>query len=298
MLGSAEEAEDIVQDTYLRWHDRGGGHRRGDAEPVAAPRAWLAKVATNLCLNRLTSARARRERYAGPWLPEPVPTGTGAGPDQGPLDPLDTAERRDSVALALLVLLERLNPAERAVFVLREAFGYTHREVAEVLAVSEAHSRQLHRRARQRLGQVAATRQVGAARPSGETDRTRGRALVARFLAAAERGDLAALEETLAEDVTVWVDGGGRIRAARRPVTGRSRVAHYLVGARRTTDLDLRITISEINGTPAGLALAGSALVAVVVPETAPDGLVRAVRVIASPEKLRFAQKRLPPVTA
>ena len=136
MLGSAEEAEDVVQDTFLRWHQ---------ASTVESPWAWLAKVATNLCVNRLTSARARRESYVGSWLPEPVLTAGGA------LGPLDSAEQREFVSLAFLVLLERLNPVERAVFVLREAFDYSHREVAEVIDSSEANSRQLYTRARRRL---------------------------------------------------------------------------------------------------------------------------------------------------
>ncbi|MFF7654962.1 sigma-70 family RNA polymerase sigma factor [Streptomyces sp. NPDC007983] len=144
MLGSASEAEDVVQETYLRW---------SAAEPsaVRVPAAWLTKVMTNLCINQLTSARAQRELYVGPRLPEPVFTHAVAGqPDR--LGPLESAEQRESVSLALLTLLERLTPAERAVFVLREAFGHSHREIAEAVGVEEAHSRQLHRRARERLG--------------------------------------------------------------------------------------------------------------------------------------------------
>jgi RNA polymerase sigma factor (sigma-70 family) len=139
MLGEAGEAEDVVQDAYLRW----AGAAR--AEIVYAP-AWLAKVVTNLCLNRLTSARARRETYVGPWPPESVLTADGA------LGPLETVEQRDSVSHALLRLMERLTPTERAVFVLREAFAYTHRQIAEFLDVSEANSRQLHGRTRRRAG--------------------------------------------------------------------------------------------------------------------------------------------------
>ncbi|GAA1196788.1 sigma-70 family RNA polymerase sigma factor [Prauserella alba] len=144
MLGSAADAEDVLQDTFVRWH----GAR---PDTIRTPSAWLVKVATNLCLNRLTSARARHEHYPGPWLPEPVLTGDGT------LGPLESAEQREFVSLAFLVLLERLTPAERAVFVLREAFGYRHDEVAEALAVSAANSRQLYRRARR---QVAAAREA------------------------------------------------------------------------------------------------------------------------------------------
>lgn len=139
MLGSAAEAEDVVQDAYLRWH---GAER----QHIRSPGAWLAKVVTNLCLNRLTSARATRERYVGFWLPEPVASGA--------LGPMETAEQRDSVSMAFLILLERLTPAERAVFVLREAFSYGYREIAEVLDLSEANCRQLLLRARRRVGEI------------------------------------------------------------------------------------------------------------------------------------------------
>ncbi|GGS67730.1 sigma-70 family RNA polymerase sigma factor [Streptomyces violaceus] len=143
LLGSAEEAEDAVQDAYLRYS---GADRAG----IEHPAAWLAKVVTNLCLNRLTSARARRERYVGTWLPEPVVTGNGA------LGPLESAEQRDAVSMAMLVLLERLTPTERAVYVLREAFGYGHREIAGVLDLSEANCRQVYRRAVRRVGEPQA----------------------------------------------------------------------------------------------------------------------------------------------
>ncbi|WP_074999210.1 sigma-70 family RNA polymerase sigma factor [Streptomyces qinglanensis] len=184
MLGSASEAEDLVQEAYLRWE-------RTDRDTVTAPGAWLAKVVTNLSLNELASARMRRERYVGQWLPEPVLTtasgtvgavaGTsGAGPRTAPppLGPLETVEQRDSVSFALLVLLERLTPPERAVFVLREAFGYPHRDIAELLETSEANSRQLHRRAKQAIGRGAPAPRTGetctkdATGTAGATDGT------------------------------------------------------------------------------------------------------------------------------
>ena len=140
MLGSAVDAEDVVQDAYLRWQG-------ADQQAIAVPQAWLAKVVTNLCLKLLSSARARRERYAGPWLPEPVLT------EDGTLGPLDEVAQRESVSLALLLLLERLTPAERAVFVLREAFGYSHAETAQLLELSEANCRQLQHRARDRIAE-------------------------------------------------------------------------------------------------------------------------------------------------
>ncbi|MCG5215859.1 RNA polymerase sigma-70 factor [Streptosporangium sp. KLBMP 9127] len=266
MLGSAEEAEDVVQDAFLRWHH---------ASAVESPWAWLAKVATNLCVNRLTSARALRESYVGSWLPEPVLTADNA------LGPLDTAERRDLVSLAFLVLLERLNPVERAVFVLREAFGYSHRQVAEVIDSSEANSRQLYRRARRRLADDpgSAERRV---------DHAYRHDLVAGFLAAAQEGDLPGLEKLLAEDVTVWVDGGGRVGAARRPVSGADKVARYLVGALNTTGQRVQLSIAELNGAPGLLALAGEELIGVLVPEIA-GGLISEIRIIANPDKLRLS---------
>ncbi|MEU4231241.1 RNA polymerase sigma-70 factor [Nonomuraea sp. NPDC026600] len=267
MLGSAEEAEDVIQDTFLRWHH---------ASAVESPWAWLAKVATNLCVNRLTSARALRESYVGTWLPEPVLTADSA------LGPLDSAEQRDSVSLAFLVLLERLNPMERAVFVLREAFDYSHRQVAEVIDSSEANSRQLYRRARLRLADDPGSTER-------RTDRVYRRDLLEGFLAAAQEGDLPRLEKLLAEDVTVWVDGGGRISAARRPVSGADKVARYLVGALNTTGQRVRLLVAELNGTPGLLALAGEELIGALVPEMA-DGLISEIRIIANPDKLRLSR--------
>ncbi|MBA8951154.1 RNA polymerase sigma-70 factor [Actinomadura namibiensis] len=264
MLGSAAEAEDVVQDAYLRWSRSG---------PVEVPAAWLTTVVTHLCLNRLASARNRRERYVGPWLPEPVLTGGGA------LGPLETAEQRESVSMGVLVLLERLTPAERAVLILREAFGHPHREIARVLGVDEAHSRQLHRRARARVGEP---------RRRYEADREHHRRVVERFLAAAGDGDVAALERLLAEDVTVWADGGGG-RAARRPVEGRDRVARYLRGMwSRVEAARARFETAEVNGETAVLVWHGSALTAVLAVEVA-GGRIDAVRFVLNPDKLAYA---------
>lgn len=266
MLGSAEEAEDVVQDAFLRWHQ---------ASAVASPWAWLAKVATNLCVNRLTSARARRESYVGSWLPEPVLTAGGA------LGPLDSAEQREFVSLAFLVLLEKLNPVERAVFVLREAFDYSHREVAEVINSSEANSRQLYTRARRRLTEARG-------RSDRRSDQAHRRDLVESFLAAAQQGDLPGLEKVLAEDVTVWVDGGGRVGAARRPISGVSRVARYLVGSWSIAGERVSVSAAEVNGALGLLARAGEKLVGVLVPETS-EGRISGIRIIANPDKLRLS---------
>jgi RNA polymerase sigma-70 factor (TIGR02957 family) len=269
LLGSAQEAEDVVQDAFLRWHN---------AEPaaIAVPSAWLAKVVTNLCLNRLASARVQRERYVGPWLPEPVLTSDGT------LGPLDTAEQRDSVSLALLVLLERLTPSERAVFVLREAFGYGYREIAQILELSEVNCRQLDRRARRRLAEL---------RPRFRPELRQWHRLVERFLVAAREGDLRGLQQLLAADVSACADGGGKVTAARRPVLGSARVARYLAGALRRFAAGLEIAVAEVNGEPAVLGWSGGELVGVLVLEIV-DGRIGALRTVANPDKLGFAARQ------
>ncbi|MFF9110652.1 RNA polymerase sigma-70 factor [Streptomyces sp. NPDC014776] len=270
MLGSAEEAEDIVQDAYLRLS---GADRAG----IAHLGAWLAKVVTNLCLNRLTSARARRESYVGTWLPEPVVTSDGA------LGPLESAEQRDAVSVAMLVLLERLTPTERAVYVLREAFGYGHREIAEVLDLGEANCRQLHRRALKRLE---------AAESRFEPAPERQRELVASFLAAAREGDLASLEKLLADDVVWWSDGGGKVSAALRPILGREKVLRFLVGATQKYAAGLSFTQEEINGAGAVLLWADGTLIGVTAFEYR-DGLVASARMVMNPDKLDFVRRQL-----
>jgi RNA polymerase sigma-70 factor (ECF subfamily) len=267
LLGSAEDAEDVVQDAYLRWQS-------ADRAAVAVPSAWLAKVVTNLCLNRLASARVQREAYPGPWLPEPVLTGGGA------LGPMEQAAQRELVSFGLLVLMERLTPAERAVFVLRESFGYGHGEIAQLLELSEANCRQLYRRAKAR---------VTDARPRFAARRDRWQNLVDRFLAAARAGDLDALERMLAADVTAWADGG-RVTAARRAVTGRARVARYL-GAIARFGGEVETVVAEVNGEPGVLGLSGGALAGVMVPEVA-GGQITAFRLVVNPGKLRFAGRQ------
>ncbi|MFE0024460.1 RNA polymerase sigma-70 factor [Amycolatopsis sp. NPDC059021] len=271
MLGSAAEAEDIVQDAFLRWHG-------ADRDRIEAPSAWLAKVVTNLCLNRLSSAQVKRESYVGPWLPEPVLTGDGA------LGPLETVEQRDSVSLGVLILLERLTPPERAVFVLREAFGHQHREIAEILEIDEAHSRQLHLRAR---------KHVADARTRFAAESEQQRRIVERFLAATLDGDVAGLEKLLAEDVVSWADGGGTVTAARRPIVGKDRVLRYLLGMSGRPEVALvRTEIAEVNGHPAVLFHVGDVLMAVLAPEVDGDR-VTAVRMVVNPAKLAFVTTQL-----
>ncbi|WP_280922760.1 RNA polymerase sigma-70 factor [Streptomyces sp. MZ04] len=271
MLGSAQEAEDTVQDAYLRW----SGARRDD---IGQPAAWLAKVVTNLCLNRLTSARARREQYVGPWLPEPVITSGGA------LGPLESAEQRDAVSMALLILLERLTPVERAVFVLREAFAYSHREIAGVLDIGEANCRQLYRRA---------TRAVAGEQTRFEAAAERRQKFVESFIAAARDGDLAGLEKVLAADVTWWGDGGGKVTAARRPIVGREKVLRFLVGGMENFGGAMDLSYAEVNGAPAIVATVEGTVVGTATFEFRDDGLVSALRTVVNPDKLGFVAGQL-----
>ncbi|MGW6541870.1 RNA polymerase sigma-70 factor [Streptomyces massasporeus] len=270
LLGSAEEAEDAVQDAYLRYSG-------ADRAEIEHPAAWLAKVVTNLCLNQLTSARARRERYVGTWLPEPVVTSDGT------LGPLESAEQRDAVSMALLVLLERLTPTERAVYVLREAFGYGHREIAGVLDLAEANCRQLYRRA---------VRRVGEPRARFEPASERQEELVTSFITAARDGDLAGLEKLLAADATWWSDGGGKVTAARWPIEGGPGIARFLAGGGPKFARGLDFVPTEVNGAPGLASWAGDTLVGLSVIEVR-DGLVTGVRAVVNPEKLAFARRQL-----
>ncbi|GAA1853559.1 RNA polymerase sigma-70 factor [Asanoa iriomotensis] len=266
LLGEASEAEDVVQDAYLRWER---------AEWAVSPEAWLTKVVTNLCLDRLTSARARREAYVGPWLPEPVATGAGA------LDPLETVQQRESVSLGMLVLLERLTPPERAVFVLREAFGHSHREIADILDVTEPHVRQLYRRSRQH---VAAAHKRFTAPPEQH------RQLLERFLDATLTGDVPALERLLADDVVAWADGGGKAPAVRHPVAGRTAVLRHLLAFTRYAPR-IRMTPDVVNGASALLVHLDGALSGVTVVEFDGDR-ISTIHTIANPDKLAFLAKQ------
>lgn len=221
MLGSATDAQDVLQDAWLRW--------RTTTEPVDNPGAFLATVVTRLCLNSLDSARARRETYVGPWLPEPVDTSA---------DPLLGAERSEALSLAALLLLERLSPAERAVYVLHEAFDYPFRQIAEVLEISESNARQLGSRARKHIDSERRA-EVSPA------DRER---LFGMLVAALRSGDVAALEQGLAEDVMVLSDGGGVVFAARKPVVGRAHVAQFLTGIGRGLGDSVEFVPVAVNG--------------------------------------------------
>ncbi|HEY1277740.1 MAG TPA: RNA polymerase sigma-70 factor [Thermoleophilaceae bacterium] len=267
MLGSVSEAEDVVQEALLRVH---GALDSG--ERIASPRAFVATVTTRLAINELRSARARRERYFGEWLPEPIIT-------EGQDDPARHAETADSLSLAMLVLLESLSPEQRAVLLLHDVFDYGYAEIARIVGKSEPAVRQLGVRARRRVEQ---------GRPRFQTTREQQDELAARFFAAAERGDLAALEALLADDVELTGDGGGKVPAAERPLRGRGRVARAAVTwmgrAGRIRGVSLRPV--EVNGGPGGLFLdPDGRLLGVCALEVA-GGQITSIAGIVNPDKL------------
>jgi RNA polymerase sigma-70 factor (ECF subfamily) len=223
MLGSAAEAEDIVQDVWLRW-------QATDRSVVENPPAFLATTTTRMCINFAQSAQSRRETYVGPWLPEPVDTSS---------DPALGAERGEALELAILMLLEKLSPTERAAYVLREAFDYSYRQIADILQMEEANTRQLVSRTRKHIAD-------GRRTPASAAERQR---LLEAFIGAAQKGDLAALEGLFAEDVVSYSDGGGIVRtAARIPVSGRERVAKFIATFASHFWTGITLTWIEANG--------------------------------------------------
>ena len=265
MLGRLADAEDVVQEAWLRWSG-------ADRSTVREPRGYLVRVTTRLAIDRLRQIKSRGETYVGPWLPEPYVTDFG---DTMP----DTAERAvlaDSVSLAVLVVLESLSPLERAVFVLREAFGYPYAEIAAMLERGEAAVRQLAGRAR---------KHVDERRPRYDVDPAQRRDLTERFLAAAAEGDLAGLMELLAPDVRLVGDSGGKSKAPLRVLESSDKVARFLRGAARKGVPDFSYRFLEINGGPALLALSGGKPDSVFQIEVA-DGRIQSVYIIRNPDKL------------
>ncbi|MFI5569517.1 RNA polymerase sigma-70 factor [Streptomyces sp. NPDC051740] len=266
MLGRVADAEDVVQDAWLRWSG-------GDRTEVCEPRGYLVRVTTRLAIDRLRQIKARGETYVGPWLPEPYVTDFG---DTVP-DAAGRAVLADSVSLAVLVVMESLSPLERAVFVLREAFGYPYADIAAVLDRGEPAVRQLAGRAR---------RHVEERRPRYEVDPARRRDLTERFLAAAADGDLEGLLRLLAPDARLVGDSGGKSRAPLRVLESADHVGRFLLGVARKGVPDLAFRFLELNGGPAALVLSGDKPDSVVQLDVA-DGRVRTVYVIRNPDKLR-----------
>jgi RNA polymerase sigma-70 factor (TIGR02957 family) len=276
LLGSAAEAEDVVQETFLRW-------QAADVDRVEVPEAWLTKVLTNLCLNQLTSARARRETYVGRWLPEPLLA------EDPMLGPADTAEQRESVTYALLTLMERLSPHERAVYVLREAFDYPHRQIAEILHVTEAASQQIFHRAKSH---------VASGRARSDIDQAAAQRIAEEFLAAATSGRTDELVRLLTKDAISIGDGGGKVPARTKAFEGALAVARFVRALFTPTEAKRAIVggsaemyASSANGEPAVVVVVEGRVVAVMCLEVTAEGIT-ACRTQANPDKLERATRQ------
>ncbi len=265
MLGQVQAAEDAVQDAYLRW-------RSVEPDTVDDPGAYLTTIVTRLCLDELSSARAERETYTGPWLPEPV------------VEPMDrpdrAAEQSDAVSLAMLVVLETLPPRQRAVYVLREAMELPYTEIAGIVDESEAYCRKLAQRARDQMEETDVTTD---ARPEEQAQ------LIDDFISAIESGDAEAVAQTLAEDAVVTSDGGGKVTAARRPVEGREHITRFLLGVSEQAPDDLEAEFVLVNGRPGLLATVDGE------PQSVwffhlRDGRVQNAYAVLNPDKLRHVQ--------
>jgi RNA polymerase sigma-70 factor, ECF subfamily len=275
MLGSASDAEDVVQDAWLRYSAAASGD-------VRSPKAFLTTVVTRLCLDRLKSARAAREEYVGPWLPEPLVADEQPGPER-------SMALAESVTLAFVLLLETLSAEERAVFLLREVFEHDYADIAAMLETTPANCRQLLHRAKAR---------IAAERPRFRGAAAAKRPLVDRFVRALREGDADEFTSVLAADVGFWSDGGGKVLAARRPVHGREAVVNLLVGLRRTAPAagvnlaDVSLHVFDVNGEPAMVQRVAGQLDSVFT-FTFDDAGISAIRVVRNPDKLKFLARQL-----
>jgi len=274
MLGSASDAEDVLQDAWLRYHG-------ADTSAIRSAKAFATTVVTRLCLDRLKSARTKREEYVGPWLPEPVLTSDVE-------DPEGLLQRAESVTLAFLVLLEQLSPEERAVFLLKDIFEYDHSAIGKMLGMSVDNSRQLLHRAKAKLAE---------GRPAMRGTPQSRRAVAERFARAFSSGDTAGLTALLAKDARMWSDGGGKASAARRPLVGRDQVLNLLVGLHRTaqtTDLIRSASwrIEDVNSEPALVIRVGERLESIFV-LSINDDAISEIRVVRNPDKLAHIGRRL-----
>ena len=269
MLGSAMDAEDMVQETYLRYSTT-------PPETIRSLKAFLTTILTRLCVDQLQLARRKREVYVGPWLPEPILTTTTTAASE---DPAEHVEREESISLAFLALLEELQPFERAVFLLHEVFEYEFAEIATMLDKSEAACRRSFSRAKLHLR---------AHRPRFAASAETHRQLLSGYFQAIETGEMTPLMNLLSENVTLWADGGGKVKgAATRPLTGREAVARFSVGARQrfVPPAGFQAEMAEVNGEPA-LIIRGGAQALMVLSIEVEQGRIQAIRIIANPEKL------------
>ena len=263
MLGSVADAEDIVQEAYLRW-------REVPEAEVRSPKSYLAAVVTRLSIDRLRSAQVQREEYIGPWLPEPLVTNRA---EEG----ADLVEVDESLSLAFLVVLESLNPVERAVFLLREVFDYDYEEISGIVGKSEANCRQIARRARSA---------VAARRPRFERSPEQEKRLTRRFVETCMSGDMEGLLKLLSEDVTLWSDGGGKVAAAPYPIYGPEGVARFLLRVLRTVPPEFSARLTRVNGGPGVVGYVDGYPTSVVALDVA-DSYVQGISIVVNPEKLR-----------
>lgn len=262
LLGIAEDAEDVIQDAWIRFS-------AVRVEEIEHPRAFLVTIVTRLSLDVLKSARKRREEYVGVWLPEPVPTREAL--------PADLVERAESASFAFLLLLERLNPVERAVVVLHDVFEYSHKEIAAAIERTPDATRQALSRARKKLG--TAPSPLPAASEHART-------LVAQFLEATQSGEVEKLVSTLASDVVLMSDGGGKVQAVRRPLAGATQVGRFFTAMSKMAPEDIRAVAAELNGQPAMVIFEGDVLANAYLFDATKDGLA-AIYVVRNPDKLR-----------
>lgn len=262
MLGSVMDAEDVVQEAFVRWQGASEGG-------VRSPRAYLSAVVTRLSIDQLRSVRVRREEYVGPWLPEPLP--------EEP-DIADTAALNESLSMAFLVLLESLTPTERAVFLLREVFDYDYGEISRLVGKSEANCRQIARRAR---GYIAARRPRFERSPEQEERMTES------FLEACMEGDMEGLLGLLAEDIILWSDGGGKVRAALNPIRGSDKVARFFMGILSKAPPGLVVRQTRVNGQPGIIGYYADGQPQSVTTFDIAEECIRAIHTLVNPEKLR-----------
>jgi len=267
MLGTVAEAEDAVQETYLRWHQRKHPEETKNVE------AFLVTVTTRLCIDQLKSARVQREEYVGPWLPEPLINSTEPPPES-------RHELAETLSYAFLMLLERLNPAERAVYILREAFDFKHNEIAQILDRTPAASRKLNSRAKE---QLKSPKRRFAANPDEQE------VLLMKFVAAAAGSDMEPLFELLAQDVSVYSDGGGKVRAALKVLRGKERVVAFLQRSIAQQDPDSSVSFCRVNGQPAIQQSLRGKTIGVITLDVV-DGKVRQVFIVRNPDKLALGE--------
>jgi RNA polymerase sigma-70 factor (ECF subfamily) len=261
MLGSSVEAEHVVQEVFARWHE-------ADRSAVRSPAALLTTMVTRLAIDRLRSAERRRVEYVGPWLPEPLVS---------EFDPAEVVSEAEQLSLALLATLERLNPIERAVFLLRDVFDFDYAEIAEIVDKTDANCRQIARRARTRVGEP-----LRRFRPTHEEER----ALLSTFVAATQGGDVEALTRLLARDAVLWTDGAGKVAAALQPLHGAERIARFLIAIAGKAPAEARSRPVRVNGDPGMRTDTASGPAGVLALELA-EGEIVGIRIVVNPDKLR-----------